>query len=434
MKEVVIVAGLRTPQGKFGKGLKGLSAVDLGTTVIQALFSEIDAKPTVSEKTKNFRPDKFKNFEKAPIEEEHQDWGDTDKELEVDEVIMGNVLQGGQGQNPARQASIYAGMPTEVPAFTVNKVCGSGMKAVTLAAEKIRGGSADAIVAGGFESMTNAPYLLPKARWGYTMDIDGKGDLKDMMVWDGLYEKFYDCHMGITAENLAEAYNISREEQERLSVESHNRALKAKEEGIFEQEIVPVETRDGVIEEDEGPRKTSLDKVQGLPTVFKKDGTITAATSSGISDGAAALMVTSKEFAEKNDLEIMAKLKEEASAGVDPQYMGLGPIAANKKLFDKVDHDEEDIDVIEENEAFAAQVLACMEETGLPKYGIGMNEERSERINPNGSGISLGHPIGATGARIIVTLLHEMVRKEHETGLATLCIGGGMGISTLFER
>ncbi len=432
MSEAVIVSALRTPQGKFGGSLKDLSASDLGSVAIEGLFQELEAKPVVSDSFKKYNPERLED--KAPVEQEHQDWDEDLDSLEIDEVIMGNVLQGGQGQNPGRQASIKAGVPKEVPAFTVNQVCGSGMKAVTLAAEKIENGKADAVISGGFESMSNAPYVLPDARWGKTMDISGKGEIKDMMVWDGLYEIFYDCHMGITAENLAETYDISREEQERLSVESHNRAMKAIQNGIFEDEIVPVDVRGDVVDTDECPRETSLEDLKDLPPAFKKDGTITAGTSSGISDGAAAILVTSKEFAEKSDLDILGAIKDYTDVGVDPQYMGMGASAAIKRLIDRIDYTKSDIDLFEENEAFAAQILACMEHADAPKYGIGINEEGGEDINPHGSGISLGHPIGATGARMIVTLIHELKRRNDKTGLASLCIGGGMGISTFIER
>lgn len=434
MREVVIVNGVRTPQGKFGGSLKNISASDLGKTVIKGLFDKIDAKPKVSEEQKSIRPKKFRSTDKAVIEEKYWDWDEDAQNLDLDEIIMGNVLQGGQGQNPTRQASIKAGIPKEVPAYTVNKVCGSGSKAITLAADAISSGNEEAIVAGGMESMSSAPYVLPKARWGYKMDLDCDGKINDMMVLDGLYEIFYDYHMGHTAENLADAYNISREEQDRLGVESQNRALKAVNNGTFEDEIVPVETRNGMFKQDETPRDTNMELISKLPPAFKEGGTVTAGNSSGISDGAAAVLVTSRQYAEENDLEIMATLEGYASAGVDPKYMGLGPVPATKKVLNENEYSEEDLDLIEENEAFAAQILACMEEMGTSKYGIDMNEVGSENVNPHGSGISLGHPIGCTGARIVVTLLHELERRDDKTGLASLCIGGGMGMSLLFNR
>ena len=434
MKEAVIVSAVRTPQGKFGGSLKDLSAVELGSIAVEGLFEKIDRRPECSNDVLECKPEELEDLENCQVEEEYYNWNDELETLAVDEVILGNVLQGGQGQNPARQVSIKTGIPREVPAYTVNMVCGSGMKAVTSAAGKIESGKADVVIAGGFESMSNAPYILPDARWGRTMDITGKGETVDMMVWDGLYEIFYDCHMGKTAENLAELYDISREEQERLSIESQNRALKAIEEGIFDDEIVPVEVRDGVVDQDEQPRETDLGAVKDLPPVFDKDGTITAATSSGISDGAAALLITSKEFADKNDLEILAKVSDYTSVGVDPKYMGLGAAAAMEDLLNKTGLEKKDVDLFEENEAFAAQMLACMEATDTPKYGVGINEDGGEKINPYGSGISLGHPIGATGARILVTLAHALKRREDHRGLANLCVGGGIGIATLLER
>ncbi len=434
MKEVVVVNGVRTPQGKFGGSLKDISASDLGKTVIKGLFDKLQAKPEISEEQKRIRPKKINSDDKAEIEEKYWDWDDDAQNLDIDEIILGNVLQGGQGQNPARQASIRAGIPVEIPAYTVNKVCGSGSKAITLAADAITSGNADAIIAGGMESMSNAPYVLPKARWGYKMDLDGKGDINDMMVLDGLYEIFYDYHMGHTAENLADAYDISREEQDRLGVESQNRALKAVKNGVFEDEIVPVKTSKGVFKQDETPRDTNMELMSKLPPAFKEGGTVTAGNSSGISDGAAAVLLTSREYAEENNLDVMATLKGYESAGLDPKYMGLGPVPATNKLLKENGYSKEEIDLMEENEAFAAQILACMEEMGTPKYGIDMNEVGSENVNPHGSGISLGHPIGCTGARIVVTLLHELERRGDDTGLASLCIGGGMGMSLLFNR
>ncbi|MFP4050137.1 MAG: thiolase family protein [Thermoplasmata archaeon] len=434
MKDVVIVNGVRTPQGKFGGSLKNVSASDLGKTVIKGLFDKIKARPKVSEIQKKIRPNKFRSIDKTEVEEKYWEWDEDLQKINIDEVIMGNVLQGGQGQNPARQASIKAGIPFEIPAYTVNKVCGSGSKAITLAADAILSGNAEAIIAGGMESMSSAPYVLPKARWGYKMDLDGQGEINDVMVLDGLYEIFYDYHMGYTAENLAELYDISREEQDRLGMESQNRAMKAVKNGTFEDEIVPVETSKGIFKKDETPRDTNMDLMSKLPPVFKEGGTVTAGNSSGISDGAAAVLVTSREFAEENDLNIMATLKGYASAGVDPKYMGLGPVPATRKVLNESGYSKKDLNLIEENEAFASQILACMEEMRTPKYGIDMNEVGSENVNPHGSGISLGHPIGCTGARIVVTLLHELERRDDNTGLASLCVGGGMGMSLLFDR
>lgn len=434
MEDVVIVNGLRTATGKFGGSLKYKSASEIGSVVIKGVLEDLDLKPEVSDRTRSYGPDKFNGSRISKIEDKHMDWGEENEPVNIDEVVMGNVLQGGQGQNPARQASIEAGIPRQIPAYTVNKVCGSGMKAVSTAFHKIRSGETDAIIAGGMESMSSAPYVLPKARWGHRMDIDGRGDMKDMMVWDGLLDIFYDYHMGLTAENLAEEYDISREEQDRLAVESQNRALKAQEDGIFKDEIVPVSIRDGFFEKDETPRDTDLKKLADLPPAFKKGGTVTAGNASSISDGAAALLLTSRSYAEEKDLDIMATIQGEASAGVDPQYMGLGPIPATNKLLDHLNMDEDQIDLMEENEAFAAQILATMKEMDAPRYGIDMNDPGAENINPYGSGISLGHPIGCTAARMLVTLTHGLKRREDNIGLASLCIGGGMGISMLIER
>ncbi|MFW6141990.1 MAG: thiolase family protein [Candidatus Saliniplasma sp.] len=434
MKEAVIVEGVRTPQGKFGGSLRYKSAAGLGSIVIKGLFEKLKARPAISKTKKAYSPKKFKDNGLSEVEGRYSEWDEGLETINLDEVILGNVLQGGQGQNPARQSSIISGLPVEVPAFTVNKVCASGMKSIELAAQKIWTGEADSVIAGGMENMSSAPYVLPKARWGYRMNLDGKGEVTDMMVKDGLYEIFYDCHMGVTAENLAEAYDISREEQDRLSVESQNRARKALKNDIFQDEIVPVPLRDGEMKKDENPRDTSLEALAKLPPVFKKGGTVTAGNASSISDGAAALLITSREYAEENGLNIMASILKSTSGGLDPKYMGLGPVVSTNKLFDEVDYTENDVDVIEENEAFAAQILAAMEEMGTPKYGVGMNEPGSERINPHGSGISLGHPIGCTGARMIVTLVHEIIRSKEDLGLASLCIGGGMGMSMLIEK
>lgn len=437
MSEPVIINGVRTPIGRFGGTLKDLKVTELGSTAIKGVFEDIGLKPKAPEKRKNYRPSKFSDVEICSLEEEHMDWGEGSKEIEIDEVIMGNVLQGGQGQNTSRQASIKAGVPREIPAYTVNKVCASGMKTVSSAAERIESGNADAIVAGGMECMSNAPYILTKARWGYRMNVDGRGDVLDAMVYDGLYEIFYGYHMGITAENLAEIYDISREKQDRLGAESERRAVKAVENGVFENEIVPVEVpgkrEPNAFDTDETPRKTSFESMNKLPPAFKKDGTVTAGNASKISDAAAALLVTSRQFAEENDLEIRASIKGYESSAIDPQYMGIGPVPATEMLFDRLDYKLEDMDEIELNEAFASQTLAVMEELDMPKYGIDMMDEGGERINPHGSGISLGHPIGCTGARIIVTQLNELERKGGGLGLSHLCIGGGQGMAIIIE-
>jgi acetyl-CoA C-acetyltransferase len=346
----------------------------------------------------------------------------------VDEVIMGNVLTAGQGQNPARQAMVRAGVPKETPAFTVNKVCGSGLKSIALGAEAIMAGRADVIIAGGQENMSLAPMSLPQARWGYRMATTGVADVNDLMVWDGLYEIFYGYHMGITAENIAAKYGISRQEQDELSVLSHTRARKAIADGIFAEEIVPVviKSRKGeeVVDTDEGPRETDMEKMAKLKPVFKKDGTVTAGNASSINDGAAAVLLMSADKAKQMGLEPVLKIKAFASGGVDPAYMGTGPVPAVRKVLKATGMAIGDIDIIELNEAFAVQAIACDRELGIPV----------DRPNELGSGISLGHPIGCTGSRQMVTLMHQMQRKGYATGLVTMCIGGGMGMAMIVER
>ena len=441
MTEAVIVSGARTPVGTFGGGLRDVPVVDLGSLVIKEVLRRIGRRPVVPDEIKEVRPRVLKDVEKSPVEAKYADWDESLPGINIDEVIMGNVIQGGQGQNTGRQASIRAGVPQETNVITVNKVCASGLKAVALAAQAIRAGDAEAIIAGGMENMSAVPYALPKARWGYRMDISGKGEAMDMMVYDGLYEIFYQYHMGVTAENIARDYEISRREQDELGAESHHRALKAIKDGIFTQEIVPVEIpqRKGppkVFDIDERPMETSVEAMSKLGPAFIKDGTVTAGNASGINDGAAALLITSREFAEKNGLAIRATIKAYASGGVDPQYMGLGPIPATRKVLRKTGYSIEDIDVIELNEAFASQTIACLKELGIPQYGESpeFRQPGCDKVNPNGSGISLGHPVGCTGARILVSLLYEMERRDAKRGLATLCVGGGQGMAMIIER
>ena len=346
---------------------------------------------------------------------------------QVNEVIMGNVLQAGAGQNPARQASIHAGIPQEVPAFTINKVCGSGLKAVHLAVQAILAGDADIIVAGGMENMSQAPYLLNNARAGFRL-----GDQKviDSMIHDGLWCAFNDYHMGVTAENLCEQYELTREELDQFSVRSQQRAIAAIEAGRFEEEIVPVviPQRKGdplVFAKDEFPKLgTNMETLAKLRPGFKKDGIVTAANASGINDGAAAVVVMSKQKADELGIEPLATIRANASAGVDPSIMGIGPVPATKKALEKAGLSLEDINLIEANEAFAAQSVAVGKE-------LNINEEI---LNVNGGAIALGHPIGASGTRILVSLLHELKRRDERYGLATLCIGGGQGIATIVER
>jgi len=429
MSEVAIVSGVRTAVGAFGGSLRDVPVVNLGALVIKETLKRAGLRPKVGKKLLEYAPKAVKNAGLTELEKTHHDWDNSLREVQVDEVIMGNVLQGGQGQNTARQATIYAGLPKETNAFTVNKVCASGLKAITLGAQAIMLGQAEVIVAGGMENMSCAPYALPRARWGYRMDVNGKGEALDLMVYDGLWEIFYGYHMGLTAENIAETYKISRQEQDELGLLSHQRARAAITQGIFKDEIVPViiPQKKGeavVFDTDERPMDTSLEKMAKLPPAFKKDGTVTAGNASGINDAAAAVVLMSKDKANELKLEPMGVIKSYASGGVDPAYMGLGPIPAVKKAMDGAGISIKDLDVIELNEAFASQAIACMRELGLSM----------ENTNIHGSGISLGHPVGCTGARLVVTILHEMKRQNLHLGLVTMCIGGGQGMAMVVER
>jgi len=392
MQEAYIIGASRTAIGTFGGSLKDVPAVKLGEVVIKEALKRAN----------------------VPNES-------------VDEVIMGNVLQAGQGQNPARQAAIGAGIPVEIPSMTLNKVCGSGLKAVNLAAQAIKAGEAECVVAGGMESMSTAPYIVRALRWGARM---GNAEIEDYMVHDGLWDIFNNYHMGITAENVAEKYGITRKEQDEFSLASHMKAKSAREEGRFKDEIVavsvPQKKSDPILfENDEHIRvDTSLDKLLKLRPAFKADGTVTAGNSSGINDGAAALIIASRNFVKKHGLKPMAKIKAYGSRGVDPAVMGLGPIPSVKVALDKAGLSINDMGLIEVNEAFAAQSIAVIRELGLDLA----------KVNVNGGAIALGHPIGASGARILVTLLYEMIRRDEKYGLATLCIGGGMGEATIIER
>jgi acetyl-CoA C-acetyltransferase len=373
-------------------------------------------------------PDKLKGRGLIELEQQYQDWDAAAAPVTVDEVIMGNVLQAGQGQNPARQAMVRAGVPKETPAYTINKVCGSGLKSIALGASAIMTGQAEVIIAGGQENMSQVPMALPKARWGYRMELTGSGEIHDLMVFDGLFEIFYGYHMGLTAENIATLYGISRREQDELGVLSHNRARKATKEGLFGQEIVPVviKSRKGetVFEVDERPMDTDIEKMAKLRPAFKKDGTVTAGNASGINDAAAAVLLMSAEKAAELGLEPFVRIKGFAAGGVDPAYMGLGPVPAVRKVLKTTGMALSDIDTIELNEAFAAQAIGCMRELGI----------ENDRPNELGSGISLGHPIGCTGTRQMVTIMHQMKRKNYQTGLITMCIGGGMGMAMIVER
>ncbi len=422
MSEAVIVSGVRTAIGNYGGALRDVPAVKLGSIVIRESLKEIGVRPMGNA---GYAPESLKGEVLIELEKKYADWDASAREVLVDEVIMGNVIQAGQGQNPARQAAIYAGVPKEVNAFTVNKICASGMKAVALAAQAIRAGEADAIVAGGIENMSDVPYYVPKMRWGARMF---NAEMIDGMVHDGLWEIFYNYHMGVTSENIAEKYGISREEQDAFALESNNRALAATKNGIFKEEIVPVEVKvkreTKLFDTDEHPRETSMELLAKLPTVFKKDGAVTAGNASAITDAGAALVVMSAEKARELGLKPMAKIKAYASGGVDPAYMGLGVVPATRKVLEKTGLTLKDIDYIELNEAFASQSIGCIRELDIDM----------KKTNLYGGGISLGHPIGCTGARILVTLAHDMVRRDLRYGLATLCIGGGQGMAMILER
>lgn len=391
-REVVLVGACRTPVGSFGGQLKDTKAVDLGALVMQEAI-----------KRSGITAD------------------------QIDEVVFGCVLQAAQGQNVARQASIKAGIPDTVTAFTINKVCGSGLRAVSLAAQIIKAGDAEIVLAGGMENMSMAPYALEKARYGYRM---GAGSLTDVMIKDGLWDAFNDYHMGITAENVAAQYGLTREEQDAFGLRSQELALKAIAEGRFKDEIVPVvipgKKGDTVFDTDEFPRATSIDKLGGLKPAFKKDGTVTAGNASGINDGAGAVIVMSKEKADALGIKPLARVVSYASGGVDPKIMGVGPVPATRKALEKAGMTINDIDLIEANEAFAAQSLAVARDLGWA--------DTMDKVNVNGGAIAIGHPIGASGTRILVSLLYEMQKRDSKTGLATLCIGGGQGTTLIVAR
>ena len=428
MKDVVIVSGVRTPVGSFGGSLKSVPVVDLGTIVMKDVLKRVGLKPAVDASQDEFSPETLKDQGMIDLEKKGYDYDDSLAPVFIDEVIMGNVLQAGQGQNTARQAMIAAGISRQSPAFTINKICGSGLKAIALGAQAIMAGQADVILAGGQESMSNAPMALNKARWGHRMELTGIGPVHDLMVFDGLYEIFYGYHMGLTAENIVEKYGISREEQDQLALLSHNRALGAVNDGTFAQEIVPVVIKswkgDTIVDKDERPMETSMEKTAKLRPAFKKDGSVTAGNASGINDAAAAVLLMSEEKADELGLEKLAKIKGFSSGGLDPAYMGLGPVPAIKKVLKQTGMSIDDIDLIELNEAFAAQAIGCMRELNIDV----------ERPNELGSGVSLGHPIGCTGARQMVTAINQMKRKSYSTGLISMCIGGGMGMAMIIER
>ena len=428
MKDVVIVSGSRTAVGSFGGALKDTPVVELGALVMRDVLKRINLKPVVGDLMKRGVPDSLKDQGRIALENESSEWDDNATPVVIDEVIMGNVLQAGQGQNPARQAMIKAGLCKETPAMSVNKVCGSGLKAIAIGASAIMSGQAEVVLAGGQENMSMVPMALPKARWGHRMEVSGIGEVNDLMVFDGLYEIFYGYHMGITAENIAEKYGISRQEQDELGVLSHQRALKGIREGWFAEEIVPVEIKKRketiVFDTDERPMETSLEKMAKLRPAFKKDGTVTAGNASGINDAAAAVLLMSADKARNLGLTPLVAIKAFASGGLDPAFMGLGPVPAVRKVLHTTGAGIGDIDLIELNEAFAAQAIGCMRELDIPV----------DKPNQLGSGISLGHPIGCTGARQMVTGMNHMKREGLTTGLITMCIGGGMGMAMIVEQ
>ncbi|HEY5575926.1 MAG TPA: acetyl-CoA C-acetyltransferase [Clostridiaceae bacterium] len=391
MREVVIASAVRTAVGKFGGALKDVTAAELGALVIKEALNRANVKPEL-----------------------------------VDEVVMGNVIQAGLGQNVARQALIKAGLPEEVTGFTLNMVCGSGLRAVSLAAQMIKTGDADIIVAGGMENMSAAPYVIPSARWGQRM---GDGKIVDTMVYDALTDAFQGYHMGVTAENIAEKWGITREMQDEFSAASQQKAEAAIETGKFKDEIVPVVIKnrkgDIVFDTDEFPKfGTTAESLAKLKPPFRKDGTVTAGNASGINDGAAAVVVMSAEKAEELGIVPMAKIVSYGSKGLDPAIMGYGPFYATKKALEAADLAIDDIDLVEANEAFAAQSLAVAKDLGFDM----------SKVNVNGGAIAIGHPVGASGARILTTLLYEMQRRDAKRGLATLCIGGGMGTALIVEK
>ncbi len=392
MKEVFIVEGVRTAIGSFGGSLADFSSVELGKVVVKAVMERAKVNPA-----------------------------------DIDEVLMGSIYQAGVGQGAARQMAVGAGIPVEKTAVTLNMLCGSGMRTVAMAAQQIMCGDAEMVIAGGSESMTNAPYLLKKARGGYKM---GNGELVDSLLHDGLTDVFNNYHMGVTAENLATKYGLTREEQDKFAAESQNKAEKSLKENRFADEIAPVAIpqRKGdpvMFAKDEYPKAgVTAEGLAKLRPAFKKDGTVTAANASGINDGAACVLVASADAVKKHNLKPMAKIVSYAWAGVDPSIMGIGPAEAVRKALKKANWELKDVELIEANEAFAAQSLSVAKELGFNK----------DIVNVNGGAIALGHPVGASGARILVTLLHEMKKRNVKKGLATLCIGGGMGIAICVER
>ena len=387
--KVVISEPLRTAIGTFGGTLQDVPAVELGVTVVKEILDRTGVEAT-----------------------------------QIDEFIMGNILGAGQGQNPARQVALGAGLDYDTPSYTLNRVCASGVQSVANAAQAIKAGDADLAIAGGIENMNLAPFLLPKARYGYRMALEAKDTVLDGMVYDGLWDIFNNYHMGITAENLADQYNISREDQDKFAIDSQGKAKKAIRSGVFKKEIVPVQLKKGVFDIDEHPREVSMAALSRLKPVFTAEGSVTAGNASGINDGAAAMLVTSEEKAKELGLNPVGEIVSCAVAGVDPSIMGIAPVSAMNKALSKAGLTIDDIDLVELNEAFAAQALAVLSDFPIPE----------EKLNVNGGAVALGHPIGASGTILIVKLLHEMQRRGVKRGLVSLCVGGGQGIAMVIEN
>lgn len=423
MKEAVIVSCARTAIGQFGQSLKDVPAVELGGIAIKEAVKRAGLRPSRN-KDKEVAPKIFEGKTDTELEAKYYDYDPGLKEVVIDEVIMGNVLQAMQGQNPGRQASIRGGVPKETAAFTINKVCSSGLRALLLAQQSIQVGDNEIVVAGGMENMSLAPFAIPSLRFGARM-FDTQA--RDIMVLDGIWEIFYDYHMGNTAENIAAKYGISRLEQDEFGLLSHQRAMAAIKGGLFKDEIVPVPIKTkkgpGAFDTDERPMDTSIEKMSALRPAFKKDGTVTAGNASGLNDAAAACVMMSRDKANELGLKPMGKIISWANGGLDPAYMGLGPIPAIQKALKKINMTIDDIDYIELNEAFASQAIACIRELGV----------NTNKCNMFGGGISLGHPIGCTGARLVTTALYQMKRLGLKYGLASMCIGGGMGLAAILE-
>ena len=426
MENVVVVSGSRTAIGAFGGVLKATPVVELGAATIKATLKKVGLRPVPDTDAIGCCPSSIRDVDRIELERQYDDYCKDSRPIVIDQVIMGNVLAAGQGQNTARQASIKAGIPKETCATTINKLCASGMEAVAVAYNAIRAGEAQVVLAGGMENMSLVPYALPSFRWGQRM---GTGEALDLMVYDGLIEKFYGYHMGITAENIADRYQISRKEQDQIGALSHMRAMSGIHSGQFRDEITPLTIKQGkgqhlVFDKDERPMVTSEEIMAELKPAFKNGGSVTAGNASGINDAAASLLVMSESKAQELDLAPMAYIKAYSTIGLDPAYMGLGPIPAVRRILQKHNLTIDNFDTVELNEAFAAQAIACMRELQCD----------IDRTNINGSGISLGHPIGCTGARILVSLMYQMLKKDLTLGLATLCIGGGQGMAMVLER